>query len=122
VAVNHSGNRSRSRSRPFKAPQRVPDNEIELSGQVIGREALRYTPAGIPILTFTVKHESTQIEAGTSRRVRFEVEAMAMGEVAQRMDTDDLQAGRGVRLQGFLASRSQLSARLVLHVNGFKLE
>ncbi len=96
------------------------DNEVELSGQVVGREALRFTPAGIPILAFTVKHESMQIEGGMSRQVGFEVEAMAVGEVAQRMDA--VQAGRSVRLQGFLASRSRLSTRLVLHVNQFEFE
>jgi primosomal replication protein N len=100
----------------------VHDNEVELSGRVVGREALRHTPAGIPILTFTVKHESTQIEAGISRQVGFEVEAMAVGEVARRMDADALQAGRSVHLQGFLASRSRLSTRLVLHVNRFEFE
>ncbi len=96
------------------------DNEVELHGQVVGREALRFTPAGIPILAFTVKHESMQIEGGISRQVSFELEAMAVGEVAQRLDA--AQAGRSVRLQGFLASRSRLSARLVLHVNQFEFE
>jgi len=98
----------------------VHDNELQLSGQVVGREALRHTPAGIPILTFTVKHESAQVEAGMSRQVGFEVEAMAVGDVARRMDT--LQAGRKVRLRGFLASRSRLSTRLVLHVNQFEFD
>ena len=96
------------------------DNEVELSGQVVGREALRFTPAGIPILAFTVKHESMQIEGGISRQVGFEVEAMAVGEVAQRMDA--VQVGRKVHLKGFLTSRSRLSARIVLHVNQFEFE
>jgi primosomal replication protein N len=98
----------------------VHDNEVQLSGQVVGREALRHTPAGIPILTFTVKHESMRVEGGMSRQVGFEVEAMAVGDVAQRMDT--LQAGRKVRLRGFLATRSRLSTRLVLHVNQFEFD
>ena len=96
------------------------DNEVRLSAQVVGREALRHTPAGVPILAFIVKHESTQVEGGVSRQVGFEVDAMAVGEVAQRMDA--VQAGRRVRLQGFLASRSRLSARIVLHVNQFEFE
>jgi primosomal replication protein N len=98
----------------------VHDNEVQLSGEVVGREALRHTPAGIPILTLTVKHESMQVEGGMSRQVGFEVEAMAVGDVAQRMDT--LQAGRKVRLRGFLATRSRLSTRLVLHVNQFEFD
>jgi primosomal replication protein N len=35
---------------------------------------------------------------------------------------DAVLAGRSVRLQGFLASRSRLSARIVLHVNQFEFE
>lgn len=96
------------------------DNDVQLSGQVIGREALRHTPAGIPVLAFIVKHESTQLEGGASRQVGFEVDAMAVGDVARRMDA--VQPGRKVRLQGFLASRSRLSARIVLHVNQFEFE
>jgi primosomal replication protein N len=98
----------------------VPDNEVRLSGQVIGREVLRHTPAGIPILSFTVQHQSTQVEAGIPRHVSFEVDAMAVGETAQRMNA--LEAGQRVRLQGFLASRSRLSTRVVLHVNQFAFE
>jgi len=96
------------------------DNEVRLIGMVVARETLRHTPAGIPILSFTLKHESTQVEGGISRQVGFEIEAMAVGEVAQRMK--DLQAGHKVRLAGFLASRSRLSTHIVLHVNQFEFE
>jgi len=98
----------------------VRDNEVLLSGQVIGREVLRHTPAGVPILAFTLKHQSTQVEGGMPRQVAFDVDAMAVGDTAQRMNT--LEAGQRVRLQGFLASRSRLSTRIVLHVNQFEFE
>ena len=87
---------------------------------MVSREVLRHTPAGVPILTLSIKHESTQSEGGVSRRVSFEVDAVAVGDIAQRMDA--LQAGRRVHLRGFLTSRSRLSARIVLHVNQFELE
>jgi primosomal replication protein N len=96
------------------------DNDLRLIGMVVARETLRHTPAGIPILNFTVKHDSTQVEGGISRHVGFEIEAMAMGEVAQRMK--DLQTGHKLRLAGFLASRSRLSTHIVLHVNQFEFE
>ena len=95
-------------------------NEVKLNGTVVARETLRHTPAGIPILSLTVQHESTQVESGISRQVGFEIDAMAVGEMAQRMDV--LQAGSKVRLAGFLASRSKLSTRIVLHVNQFEPE
>ena len=96
------------------------DNEVRLSGEVIGREALRHTPAGMPILAFALKHHSTQIEGGTPRQLDFEIDAMAVGETAQSMNR--MQAGQRVRLRGFLASRSQRSTRVVLHVAQFEFE
>lgn len=95
-------------------------NEVKLNGTVVAREALRFTPAGIPILSLTLQHESTQSESGIPRQVAFEIDAMAVGEVAQRMDA--LRAGSKIRLAGFLASRSKLSTRVVLHVNQFETE
>jgi len=98
----------------------VDENEVRLSGEVIGREALRHSPAGIPILAFALKHHSTQNEAGTPRQLDFEMDAMAVGETAQRMNA--MQAGQKMRLRGFLASRSRLSTRIVLHVTQFEFE
>ncbi len=98
----------------------MADNQVELCGDVIEREALRFTPAGIPILTLRVKHESTQIEAKMRRQVQFEIDAIAAGETAQHMDV--LQPGQRVRLHGFIATRSRLSTRIVLHVNQFEFE
>jgi primosomal replication protein N len=98
----------------------VSDNQVELTGDVIEREALRFTPAGIAILAFRVRHESTQTEAKMPRQVKFEIDAMAAGETAQRMDA--LRPGQRVRLHGFLSTRSRLSTRIVLHVNQFEFE
>ena len=98
----------------------MSDNQVELTGAVIEREALRFTPAGIAILAFRVRHESTQTEAKMARQVEFEIDAMAAGATAQRMDA--LRPGQRVRLQGFLCTRSRLSTRIVLHVNQFAFE
>jgi primosomal replication protein N len=95
-------------------------NEVRLGGTIVAREALRHTPAGVPILAFTLKHQSMQVEGAVPRQVGFEIEAMAMGDVAQGMNA--LQVGQRVRLAGFLANRSRLSTRVVLHVNQFKFE
>ena len=82
------------------------------------REVLRHTPAAVPILTFTLKHDSSQAEGGVPRQVGFEIEAMAVGAVAQQMNS--MQAGQQVNVTGFLTSRSRMSTRLVLHVNQFE--
>ena len=95
-------------------------NQVRLAGTVVGCEVLRHTPAGVPVLTFTVKHESTQVEGGIPRQVGLELDVVAMGDLAQGMSS--LQPGQTVRLAGFLASRSRLSTRVVLHVNQFEIE
>ena len=38
-----------------------------LSGKLIELDALRYPPAGIPVVNFRLSHASDQIEAGAKR-------------------------------------------------------
>ena len=45
----------------------ILDNQFVLSGKLIELDALRYTPAGIPVVNFRLSHESEQIEAGAKR-------------------------------------------------------
>ena len=98
----------------------MSDNQVELSGDVIEREALRFTPAGIPILALRVRHESAQIEANMQRQVKFEIDALAAGDTARSMDA--VRPGQRVRLRGFIATRSRLSVRIVLHINEFEFD
>lgn len=95
-------------------------NQVSLSAKVSAREVLRHTPAGIPVVTLTLTHQSTQVEANVPRQVQASIEALALGPVALRMDR--LQVAQGVRVTGFLANRSRRSSRVVLHVNEFEIE
>lgn len=94
-------------------------NRLELSGEVIEIAALRYTPAGIPVLGFTLHHTSQQNEAGMVRKAECEVSAVIMGPLAER--TKGLSAGQAVRVSGFLARRSLKSTQLVMHVNELEI-
>lgn len=76
--------------------------------------ALRYTPAGMPAVEFCIRHESELTEAGTQRIVRAEVPALAFDAPARQVATAPL--GAAIRAKGFLAAKSQRSAKLVLHV------
>ena len=91
-------------------------NNLLLSGVVIGLEPIRYTPAGIPLLSFVLQHASEQTEAGLKRKVECEVSAIAIGELAKT----NIQLGFSVKTKGFLAKRSAKSTQLVLHID--KLE
>ncbi len=89
-------------------------NCVELTGVLIERKALRYTPAGVPVMECVIGHQSEQIEAGSPRRVECEIPAIALGEPARWIQ--DAAPGMSIRLTGFLAARSKNSKQPRLHV------
>ncbi|MEZ0246591.1 MAG: primosomal replication protein N [Methylophilaceae bacterium] len=90
-----------------------------LSGEVTEVAELRYTPAGIPLLAFTLKHVSQQNEAGMNRQVECEVPAVAMAKMAEK--AKGIKLGSCARVAGFLAKRSLNSRQLVLHINELEI-
>ena len=102
--------------RPRPRPERPlgPANQVALSGTLVELGALRFTPAGVPAVEFLIRHESERVEAGTERKVRAEVAALAFDTVARQVAAAGL--GTALRAQGFLAAKSQRSAKVVLHV------
>lgn len=93
-------------------------NRVILTGQMVARDSLRYTPAGIPALDLTLEHESVQTEGQLPRTVKATIDAVAIGELARRMDA--LHSGCRVTVTGFLANRSRRSTRVILHINEFE--
>ncbi len=94
-------------------------NKLELTGIALQIQALRYTPAGIPLLSFVVQHVSEQIEAGMQRKVECEVTAIAMGDLAVK--SQGIKEGALIKASGFLARRSLKSTQLVLHINTLEI-
>ena len=94
-------------------------NRVVLVGTLVERRELRHTPAGVPALDARIAHASEQTEAGSARQVSLEVEAVALGEIAERLSRAT--PGRKYRFEGFLAQRSRMSRQLVLHLNRFDL-
>ena len=82
-------------------------------------QSLRYTPAGIPLLSFVLRHASEQIEAGMKRKVDCEVNAVALGELALN---PQIKVGNQLKVSGFLAKRSMKSSQLVMHINQIALK
>ena len=95
-------------------------NSLVLSGVVVGLEAIRYTPAGIPLLSFVLQHVSEQIEAGLKRKVECEVNAVVLGNLTDDIAKSNIQIGDNIKAKGFLAKRSAKSTQLVFHIE--KLE
>ncbi len=88
-------------------------NRVVLSGVLVERQALRYTPAGLPALNVSLKHESTLSEDGQSRKVSLEMRAVALGGVTQALGSMAL--GTAGLFGGFLAS-ARNGRGVVLHI------
>ncbi len=83
------------------------------------RGELRYTPAGIPAIDVTLRHASTQAEAGVERSVECELTGVAYGEPAEALAA--VAPGSLLRCKGFLARRWRTGITLAMHLNSFEL-
>ena len=66
------------------------------------------------MLGMRVHHRSRQIENGLPRDVECEIEALAIGSVAEMLKAAGMD--HRVRLEGFLAQKSLRNLKPVLHV------
>ncbi|HEY1091500.1 MAG TPA: primosomal replication protein N [Burkholderiaceae bacterium] len=78
-------------------------NSFVLQAQVQELGLVRYTPAGLTALDFTLKHESQVQEAGRPRKVSMEIRAVAIGEICRSIQS--LGVGGSALFKGFLAAQ-----------------
>ena len=90
-------------------------NELRLVARIAEVSALRHTPAGIPVVSCVLAHESRQNEAGIDREVKLELPAVAIGGLAQTLLA--VTPGAEVSVTGFMAAKSARSRTPVLHLN-----
>lgn len=88
-------------------------NRVTVAGRLIELDALRYTPAGVPMMKFRLQHDSVQTEAGGERKVSFEIVGVAFEREAKLLAVAKL--GSSVKVNGFLAARSRSSRAPLLH-------
>jgi primosomal replication protein N len=93
-------------------------NQLQLIASIAERDALRYTPAGIPIVSAKLLHSSEQTEAGIKRLVEFEIAAVAAGEISGKFNQAEL--GASFQFTGFIARKNRNSRSLVFHVTDFE--
>lgn len=93
-------------------------NQLELVATIAERDVLRYTPAGVPIVSAILMHSGQQEEAGVARQVEFEIPAFAAGEISGRFGSAEL--GASYRFTGFLAKKNRNSKALVFHIIDFQ--
>ena len=89
-------------------------NRLQLTATVIEREALRYTPAGVPIASCTLQHHGEVVEAGIVRQVELTMPALAAGVASGKLESCEL--GVQALFTGFLAKKSRNARTLVFHI------
>jgi len=94
-------------------------NQFQFVAMIVEREAMRYTPAGVPIVSAKLRHSSQQLEAGVQRQVEFEIAALAAGEISGRFNQAEL--GANHRFIGFVARKNRNSKSLVFHITDFEI-
>lgn len=96
------------------AAPKAPDNRLEIVAAVVETQAVRYTPAGMPIREAVLAHQGEVVEAGQPRKVALTLPALAAGALAARLAACD--AERAYRFAGFLAPRHRNARTLVFHI------
>ncbi len=97
------------------------DNRLEIAGCVAKAPQTRYSPAGIPITRFPLRHESRQSEGGLSRVVRCTIGVVVTGET-QQARVRQLGEGSQIRVIGFISrSGNRDDSRIELHADTIEL-
>jgi primosomal replication protein N len=78
-------------------------NRLILAAQLVERSALRYTPAGLPVLDVLLRHESQVVQSGQQRIVGLDLRARVIGELVEKFTTLEMGSQHG--FGGFLGSQ-----------------
>lgn len=89
-----------------------------MQARLIERGALRYTPAGLAVAQVKLGYRGVQVEAGVERQLDFELEAVAIGGVAQTLAAVAL--GTPIDLDGFVSPTRKGSRQLKVHITSYR--
>jgi primosomal replication protein N len=78
-------------------------NQVLLQARVVERAAMRYTPAGLPVVDLKLAHESERWQQGQNRKVALELPASAIGDLAHVLVATAI--GTAGRFEGFLVKQ-----------------
>lgn len=94
-------------------------NQLRIRATPVAKQAVRYTPAGVPVLEAAFKYDGSVTEAGGVRVLTFEFSTIALGAVAQALDREAL--GAPLLIEGFIAPRTRRSSRLLVHIADYRI-
>jgi primosomal replication protein N len=94
-------------------------NLLILTASLIAKDAIRYTPAGLPVIHCQLQHDGEAFEANQMRQIKMVVEAIAIGDIHQNLERMDL--GTSAVFEGFLTQKTLRNERLVFHITKIEL-
>ena len=95
-------------------------NQLVLTACLVEVSPLRYTPAGLPALNFSLESDTevqeTGIQMGAKRQVKVSLNALAIGHLAESIGKQTL--GSVWKFTGFLGAARQ-GKNVVFHIQEF---
>ena len=91
-------------------------NQLVLTACLVEVSPLRYTPAGLPALNFSLESEAEVQEMGAKRQVKVSLNALAIGHLAESIGKQTL--GSVWKFTGFLGAARQ-GKNVVFHIQEF---
>ncbi|MBU3582733.1 primosomal replication protein N [Polynucleobacter sp. 15G-AUS-farblos] len=95
-------------------------NHFTLTAILVSKDAIRFTPAGIPVMHCQLEHSGQANEVGVARKIQMSVEALAIGPIQKDLEQMDL--GTEAVFEGFLAAKTLRNQRLVFHITHIQLK
>ena len=80
---------------------------------------MRFTPAGLPALDLSLKHESEVTQLGAARKVSVEIRARAVGPVTESLLAAELGVEHG--FAGFIGAQRN-GRGIVFHIQSIELK
>lgn len=91
-------------------------NKFQIDGEIILKNKIRYTPSGLIVQSFMIRHKSNQQEANLKKVVGIELEAVFINKEEKK----EIQIGNNCLFIGFLEKKSLKSRQVIFHVTEFK--
>lgn len=91
-------------------------NKLQIDGEIIFEDQIRYTPSGLIVQRFKIKHKSLQKEANLDKQVGIEMEAIFINKQIRK----EIQVGKKGLFIGFMDKKSFKSTQLIFHVTEIK--
>jgi primosomal replication protein N len=93
-------------------------NQLKLHARIEQIAAIRYTPAGVPVLELVLQHQSSLMEAGVTRVVQLGIKAVILGINAETLAKTKTDLECSFEFNGFLAP-SRNGKGIVFHIQDF---